>query len=67
MPSKSLHLITPFEELREECAVTLIGTLQKTVDCRRQLECFLVVHSINKPLPIFLTDFGSPAKPTIAF
>ena len=38
-PSKSLHLITAFEELREECAVTLIGTLWKTVDFRRQLEC----------------------------
>ena len=39
-PSSSLHLMTPFDELREACEVTLIGTLQKIVDLRRQVECF---------------------------
>ena len=67
IPSRSLHLITPFEKLREECGVTLTGMLQKVFDFRRQLECFSLVHSTNSPILIFLTDFGSPAKPTIAF
>ena len=39
-PSNSLHLMTPFHELREACEVTLIGTLQNIVDLRRQVECF---------------------------
>ena len=38
--TSSLHLMTPFDELREACEVTLIGTLQKIVDLRRQVECF---------------------------
>ena len=67
IPSRSLHLITPFEKLREECGVTLTGMLQNVFDFRRELECFSLVHSTNSPILIFLTDFGSPAKPTIAF
>ena len=39
-PSNYLHLVTPFDELREACEVTLIGTLQKIVNLRRQVECF---------------------------
>ena len=67
IPSRSLHLITPFEKLREKCGVTLTGILQKVFDFRRQLEYFSLVHSTHSPILIFLTDFGSPAKPTIAF
>ena len=39
-PSNYVHLMTPFDELRDACEVTLIGTLQNIVDLRRQVECF---------------------------
>ena len=39
-PSNYLHVITPLDELREAREVTLIGTLQKIVNLRRQVECF---------------------------
>ena len=29
IPSRSLHLITPFEKIRDGCGVTLTGRLQK--------------------------------------
>ena len=46
-PSSYLHLMTPFDELREAYDVTLIGTLQKIVDLRRQVECFSEWHSTS--------------------
>ena len=57
IPSRSLHLITPFEKLREECGVTLTGMLQKVFDFRRQLECFSLVHSTKSPILIFFDRF----------
>ena len=57
IPSRSLHLITPFEKLREECGVTLTGMLQKVFDFGRQLECFSLVHSTNSPILIFFDRF----------
>ena len=57
IPSRSLHLITPFEKLKEECGVTLTGMLGKVFDLKRQLEGFSLVHSTNSPLLIFAHIF----------
>jgi hypothetical protein len=67
-PSKSLDRITPFDELREECAVTLIDMLQSTFDFRRFLEWLSVEHSTKSdPFLNFLTLLGCPAKPSSPF
>ena len=46
-PSKSRHLVTPFDALREECGDNLIVTLPSEDDLRRHLQCFSVEHSTN--------------------
>ena len=63
-PSKSLDLITPLHEFREECGVTLIGTLQISLDLRRFREWLSVAHSTNRvPFRNFFTDLRLPANP----
>ena len=63
-PSKSLDLITPLHEFREECGVTLIGTLQRSLDLRRLREWLSVAHSTNRvPFRNFFTDLRLSANP----
>ena len=66
-PSKSLDRMTPLEELRDVCALTLIGILHLTFDFRRHLEWCLLHSSSKRPLLILFTLFSSPAKHWSAF
>ena len=63
-PSKSLDRMTPFEELRDVCALTLIGILHIIFYLRRHFEWCSLIHSTSKrPFFILFTLFSSPAKP----
>ena len=57
--------MTSFDELRETCGVTLIGTLQTISDLKRHVECFSEGRLTSKPILVFKIDFGSPGKPTM--
>ena len=62
--SKYLDLITPLHEFREECGVTLIGTLQRSLDSRRLREWPSVAYSTNRvPFRNFFTEMRLPANP----
>ena len=57
-PSKSLDRMTPFDELRDVCALTLIGILHITLDFRRHFEWCCLIHSTSKqPFCILFTLF----------
>ena len=67
-PSKSAHLITDVNVLRQEYGDTMIEELANEIKFRKQLKCLSVIQPTNNDTCFsYVTRFGFPAKPTTSF